>query len=456
MSAIAPDVPAPTDRQSIPQRLHLDDSPRDAVLIGGIVALLFFIVGLGWAAIARLDAAAAGDGQVVVAGNRQTVQHREGGIVEALAVRDGQHVRAGAILFRLQGAEVTASERALAASVIDLQAQRARLEADVRGGAILWPAEFAAATGDDRRLVERAKALQVAQRAARASALAANGAVLQQQAAAVAQQSSGYTAQAQATARQRASLRQQLDSTRALADQGYVSRNTVRAIERSIQQLDGADADYVSRSASAREQIGQTRAEVVQNRRKYIEDSAASLRDTQFQLNEMMPKWAAAREQLARTVIRAPVTGTVVGLRVFSVGGVIQPGQPILDIVPDAAPLVVRANFSPGDIDGVFAGREAEVKFLSLHERDLPILIGTVRTVSADALRDEQSGHSYFSAEITVPRDQIAQIKAVRGGDTGIRAGVPVAVLVKLRSRTALGYLLDPLTEAFSRSLHER
>lgn len=446
----------PVGQPSIPQRLRLDDSPRHALLVGGIVAILFFVVGLGWAAFARLDAAAAGDGQVVVAGNRQTVQHREGGIVSAMAVRDGQHVAAGTILFRLEGAEVVASERALAASVIDLQAQRARLEADVRGGAIVWPADFATAQGDDRRLIDRAKTLQIAQRAARASALAANGAVLQQQAAAVAQQTNGYNAQAQATARQRASLRQQLDSTRALADQGYVSRNTVRAIERSIQQLEGADADYVSRSAAAREQIGQTRAEVVQNRRKYVEDSATLLRDTQFQLNEVMPKWIAARDQLARTIIRAPVTGTVVGLRVFSVGGVIQPGQPILDIVPDAAPLVVRANFSPGDIDGVFAGREAEVKFLSLHERDLPILLGTVRTVSADALRDEQSGHSYFSAEITVPRDQIAKIEAVRGGDTGIRAGVPVAVLVKLRSRTALGYLLDPLTEAFSRSLHER
>ena len=450
------DALVPAGQSSIPQRLHLDDSPRHALLVGGIVAILFFVVGFGWAAFARLDAAAAGDGQVVVAGNRQTVQHREGGIVSAMTARDGQHVAAGTILFRLEGAEVAASERALAASVIDLQAQRARLEADVRGGAIAWPAEFATAQGDDRRLVDRAKTLQIAQRAARASALAANGAVLQQQAAAVAQQTNGYNGQAQATARQRASLRQQLDSTRALADQGYVSRNTVRAIERSIQQLDGADADYVSRSAAAREQIGQTRAEVVQNRRKYVEDSATLLRDTQFQLNEVLPKWIAARDQLARTIIRAPVTGTVVGLRVFSVGGVIQPGQPILDIVPDAAPLVVRANFSPGDIDGVFAGREAEVKFLSLHERDLPILLGTVRTVSADALRDEQSGHSYFSAEITVPRDQIAKIEAVRGGDTGIRAGVPVAVLVKLRSRTALGYLLDPLTEAFSRSLHER
>ncbi|MCP3733940.1 HlyD family type I secretion periplasmic adaptor subunit [Sphingomonas sp. RP10(2022)] len=443
-------------RRQIAERLRLDDSPRHAILIGGVVAFLFFVVGLGWAAFARLDAAAAGEGQVVVAGNRQTVQHREGGIVAALAVRDGAHVKAGDVLFRLEGAEVTAGERALAASVIDLQAQRARLEADVRGGAILWPADFATATGDDRRLVDRAKTLQVAQRSARAAALAANGAVLQQQAASVAQQTNGFNAQAQATARQRASLRQQLESTRALADQGYVSRNTVRAIERSIQQLDGADADYVSRSAAAREQIGQTRAEAVQNRRKYVEDSAALLRDTQFQLNEMLPKWTAARDQLARTIIRAPVTGTVVGLRVFSVGGVIQPGQPILDIVPDAAPLVVRANFAPGDIDGVFAGREAEVKFLSLHERDLPILTGTVRTVSADALRDEASGHSYFSAEIAVPRDQIARIEAVRGGDTGIRAGVPVSVLVKLRSRTALGYLLDPLTEAFSRSLHER
>ncbi|KQM59994.1 MULTISPECIES: HlyD family type I secretion periplasmic adaptor subunit [unclassified Sphingomonas] len=443
-------------RARIAQDLALDDSPRHAVRIGVIVSILFFVVGLGWAAFARLDAAAAGEGQVVVAGNRQTVQHRDGGIVRAMNVRDGQHVAAGQLLFRLEGAEVAATERALAASVIDLQAQRARLEADVRGGAIRWPADFDRATGDDRRLVERAKSLQIAQAAARASALAANGAVLQQQAAGVAQQSGGFAAQARATERQRQSLQQQLESTRQLADQGYVSRNTVRAIERSIQQLDGADGDYASRVAAAREQIGQARAEQVQSRRRYVEDSAALLRDTQFQLNEALPKWAAAREQLARTEIRAPVGGRVVGLRVFSVGGVIQAGQPILDIVPDAAPLVIRATFLPTDIDGVVPGREAELKFLSLHERDLPILLGTVATVSADALRDEASGRSYFSAEITVPRSQIARIEAVRGRDTGIRPGVPVQATVKLRARTALQYLLDPLTEAFSRSLHER
>ncbi|KTW03111.1 HlyD family type I secretion periplasmic adaptor subunit [Sphingomonas sanguinis] len=443
-------------RAQLAERLRLDDSPGTAIRVGALVAILFFVVGLGWAAFARLDAAASGEGQVTVSGNRRTVQHRDGGIVKAMAVRDGDHVTAGQVLFRLEGAEVAASERALAASVIDLLAQRARLEAEVAGRAIVWPAEFATATGDDRRLIARAQSLQLAQLRSRGASLAASDQVLRQQAAEVARQTSGFNAQAQASARQRASLAQQLESTKKLADEGYVSRNTVRAIERSIQQLEGADADYSSRSAAAREQIGQTSAQRVQTRRRQIEEAAASLRDTQFQLNEMQPKWAAAREQLARTEIRAPVSGTVVGLRVFTVGGVIQAGQPILDIVPDAAPLIVRANFAPGDIDGVVAGRPAEVKFLSLHDRGLPILTGTVHSISADSLRDEASGRSYFSAEIAVPHDQIARIAAVRGGDTGIRAGVPVAVMVPLRRRTALQYLLDPLTEAFSRSFHER
>ncbi|MBZ6382762.1 HlyD family type I secretion periplasmic adaptor subunit [Sphingomonas sanguinis] len=443
-------------RAQLAERLRLDDSPGTAIRVGALVAILFFVVGLGWAAFARLDAAASGEGQVTVSGNRRTVQHRDGGIVKAMAVRDGDHVTAGQVLFRLEGAEVAASERALAASVIDLLAQRARLEAEVAGRAIVWPAEFATATGDDRRLIARAQSLQLAQLRSRGASLAASDQVLRQQAAEVARQTSGFNAQAQASARQRASLAQQLESTKKLADEGYVSRNTVRAIERSIQQLEGADADYSSRSAAAREQIGQTSAQRVQTRRRQVEEAAASLRDTQFQLNEMQPKWAAAREQLARTEIRAPVSGTVVGLRVFTVGGVIQAGQPILDIVPDAAPLIVRANFAPGDIDGVVAGRPAEVKFLSLHDRGLPILTGTVHSISADSLRDEASGRSYFSAEIAVPHDQIARIAAVRGGDTGIRAGVPVAVMVPLRRRTALQYLLDPLTEAFSRSFHER
>ncbi|EZP69704.1 Type I secretion membrane fusion, HlyD family protein [Sphingomonas paucimobilis] len=438
------------------ERLELEDSPKDSTRIGIAVAIFFFVALVGWAAIARLDAAAYGEGQVAVSGNRQTVQHRDGGTIQDLSVREGQHVKAGQILIRLSGAEVEATERAMAGAVIDLQAQRARLEAEIAGTRISWPAEFARYAGEDRVLAQRAMTLQNQQMDARRRSLASNRAVLGQQEAEVARQSSGFRAQSNASAQQRASLQQQLESTRRLADEGYVSRNSVRAIERAIQQLEGQDADYSSRAAAAREQIGQTREQVIGISRKYVEDSASLLRDTQFQLNEALPKWVAAKQQLERTVIRAPVSGRVVGLQVFSKGGVVAPGQPILDIVPDGAPLIVKANFSPGDIDGVFEGREAEVKFLSIHERDLPILLGTVRNVSADSLKDQQSGHAYFTAEVSVPPSQLALLKKVRGDDTGIRPGVPVQVLVKLRKRTALQYLLEPLTEAFSRSMHER
>lgn len=436
--------------------LVLDDSPNRAMTVGIVIAVLFFVVLIGWAAIARLDSAAAGEGRVTVSGNRQTVQHRDGGIIAAIDVREGMTVKSGQVLIRLEGAEVEATERALAGSVIDLQAQRARLEAEIRGGAIQWPASFAAATGADRELVERSMRLQNAQRSARQGALASNRAVIRQQEAEASQQVGGYSAQARSSLQQRQSLQEQLVATRKLADEGYVSRNTVRSLERSIQQLEGADADYAARAAAAREQAGQARESAVSSTRRYTEDAATALRDTQFQLNEVMPRWLAAKEQLERTVIRAPVSGRVVDLKIYSRGGVVQAGQPILDIVPDAAPLVIKANFAPGDIDGVYEGRTAEVKFLSLHERDLPILLGSIRNVSADSLSDEKSGQRYFTAEIVVPQRQIAMLRQVRGADLGIRPGVPVSVLVKLRQRTALQYMFDPLMETFRRSMHER
>ena len=235
-----------------------------------------------------------------------------------------------------------------------------------------------------------------------------------------------------------------------------MSRNSVRALERSIAELDGSNADFVARSAALREQIAGTEQQAAEVVRKSTDDAAQQMRDTQFKLNEALPRLAAARDQVERTLVRAPVSGRVVNLRLFSPGAVVTPGQPILEIVPDRMPLVITARFAPDDIDGVRAGIPAEVKFLSLHQRDLPILMGTIRTVSADSLRDETTGVSYFTAEIVVPESQIALLRKVRGADTGIRAGIPAQVAVKLRPRTALDYLLEPLTEATLDSLHER
>ena len=441
---------------AIPAVEALDDSPAPAVRLGVAAAAIFFVLFLGWAAFARLDAAAIGEGQVTVAGNRQTLQHRDGGVVSALHVREGQHVRAGDVLIELSGAEVRAQERSFTDSVINLQAQKARLEAEVTRRPITWPAEFAVLKGDDLIMAQRAMALQQGQVGARRSALAATYGVIRQQKAQITQQATGLREQQAAAERQRKSLQDQLDGTRELAEKGFVSKNQVRAIERAIAQLEGSRADFQSRNAAAREQIGGMEREAIQSESKYVEDSANLLRDTQFQLNELLPKLRAARDQLNRTLIRAPVSGRVVGLKIFTVGGVITPGQPLLDVVPDAAPLIIRARFAPGDIDGIHEHSEAEVKFMSLHERDLPILLGSIRNVSADSLHDEATGRGYFTADVVVPRSQLALLQTVRGPDTGIRPGVPVQVSVRLRKRTALQYMLEPLTESFARSLHER
>lgn len=440
----------------LPSPADLEDSASKEIRIGYIIAIAFFVVGLGWAAFARLDAAAHGEGAVSVAGNRQAVQHRDGGTVQEVVVKEGQSVQAGQVLVKLAAAEVQAQERALTSALIDLKAQRARLEAEINGGPMSRPAEFASLTPEDQILADRAMTLQGRQLAARRGSISASASVLREQASQASAQRGGATAQTQATLEQRRSLEQQLASTRELFEKGYASRNSVRSLERALSQLEGTEADFSSRAESAGTMIAQAREQIVANQRRAIEDSATLLRDTSFQINELEPKRLAAVEQLNRTIIRSPVSGRVVGLNIFSTGGVIQPGQKILDVVPEHAPLVIHAKFRPDDIDGVYEGLEAEVKFLSIHERKLPILLGTIKNVSADTLTDEATRSTYYTAEIVVPDDQMAKLKAIRGADTGLRPGVPVQVMVKLRKRTALQYMLEPVTAAFSRSLHER
>lgn len=434
----------------------LDDSPQQGIRAGMTIVILFFVVLVGWAAFARLDSSAVGDGFVTVVGNRQAVQHRDGGTVRAVNVRDGQRVVAGQVLIDLNGEEVRAQERAMAASVLSLQAQRARLEAEVTGAPIVWPESLTRPAPEDRELASAAIALQSRQHAVRSQTLAAAAGVTRNQAAAIREQTTGISAQSLAAIKQRESLQDQLDRSRELAEKGFISMNNIRALERQIAALSGSSAEYQSRAASAREQIGQVQSELIQTRRRANEESAAALRDAQFQLNDTLPKWHAAREQLSRLEVRAPVAGRVMGLSVFGTGAVISPGQTIMDIVPEKTPLTIKVNFSPTDIDGVVEGAQAEVHFQSLHERNLPTITGVVRNVSADILKDAQTGRPYFTAEIVVPDTEIAELARARNGDAGVRAGVPVQVHVLLKKRTALQYMLEPLTEAFSHSLHER
>jgi len=439
-----------------PGVIALDDAPQNEIRIGLIIAGVFFILFLGWAAFARMDAAAYAPGRVSVSGQRQTVQHRDGGVVGAILVREGQRVQKGQVLIRLAAAEVQAQERALASQAIGLLGQRARLRAEQLGVVTIpMPVEFASLSPEDKAEADSVMKMQQLQLRTRQSLLTTQQGVLGQQRAQAGQQGEGFRSQLTAINEQERIITEQLESMRTVAEKGFVSRNRIRDLERAQADLIGQRGRLQSSIASAGESVGESRLRIVETERSYQDRIASDLRDAEFSLGDLMPKWRAARDQVARTEVRSPATGTVVGLTVFTEGGVIQAGQKLMDVVPDRMPLVLEARVSPNDIDDLRIGQAATVKFTGLHERNLPNLEGKLTRVSADSFVDEKSGESFFTAEVAVPPEDLRIIQASRGEEFALIPGMPVEILIPLRKRTALQYIFDPLTEALWRSFRE-
>jgi HlyD family secretion protein len=431
-----------------------DDAHRE-VRLGLIVAGIFFVLFLGWAAFAPLDSAAYANGQLVVSGQRQSVQHRDGGVVAKINVVEGQRVKKGDTLLELAGAEVRAQERALAAQLVNSQAQRARLEAELSGGAIKWPAEFATATGSRRAAIPEAIRVQSNEFLARRSALAAQSQVLGQQSAQAGESAAGYRSKMVSSAEQERLIQAEIDALRPVADKGFVSQSRMRALERAKAELQGQRGQYQANVAEARSAVSGGRLRQIEAEKSYRERASAELREVEFALGELMPKYRAANDQLERLRIRAPAAGTVIGLSVFTVGGVISPGQTLMDIVPDKSDLVVGARVSIDDADDLRVGQKAQVRFLGLHERNLPIIMGSLTRLSADSFVDDKTGETFYTAEIRVPADQMKQLESLRGENFALRAGAPVAVLIPLKTRTALQYAFEPLTETMWKAFRE-
>jgi HlyD family type I secretion membrane fusion protein len=430
--------------------------PLHDIRSGLIVAGLFFVGFLGWAAFVRLDAAAYAPGVLVVSGQRQSVQHRDGGVVGKIYVREGQRVVLGQLLMQLSAAEVQAQERALASQSIRLLAQRARLEAEQLGrSTIAVPKEFASLTGEDKSDAALAMQLQKTELVARASVLGAQRGALGQRVAQAGEQGRGYGEQAKSTVEQLRLVDEQIDALRPVADKGFVSQTRMRELERARAELEGRRGQYSASVAQTRGAARESEIQVLEAERTFGERTASDLRDVETRLGELLPKWVAARDQLERTAIRAPATGAIVGLTIFTPGGVVAAGQTLMDIVPEKTPLLIQARIAPDDADDLSVGQRTLVKFSGLHERTLPNLEGRMTRLSADSFTDQKTGQNYFTGEITVPREQLRFIQDVRGSDFALRSGMPVQVLVPLRKRTALDYALEPLIGSFWSSFRE-
>ena len=437
-----------------PPHTEVGDPIRE-VRMGMGIAIAFFIVFLGWAALVPLDAGVNAAGQIAVFGNRQTVQHKDGGIITAIHIREGQHVKAGDVLIELSAPELKASERALTSDYLTLLAQRARLLAERSGQhEFAPPAEFATLSPDDRIIANQVMDLQRSEMHARGGAVSAQQSVLGQRASQLVQQQSGYTQQRASLIEQQRLIGEELDGLKKIAEKGFASMNRVRELERQEAELKGQQASMEAEYARAGEGIGETKMQSLSVSRDRLEQVESDLKDTQSKLSETLPKLIATREQLEHSLVRAPVTGQVVGLDVFTIGGVVAPGQKLMDIVPDGRELVIQAQLKPTDADDAYPGQKAQIRFVSIHNRALPLFTGTVRTVSADSFTDEKTGRSYFKTEIVVPEAELNHVRSVMGNGE-LRPGLPVDAVLKVRKRTALQYMIEPLTGALWRSGHE-
>lgn len=441
---------------TLPLGRHSDRPGRDGAA-GLLVLFVFFGVFGLWAAFAPLDAAVVASGEVKVSGNRQVIQHREGGIVSAVAVHEGDHVAAGELLLELSAVEVAAQEQALATETLELQASRERLLAEGAGrDKLAEPSAWAALPAEYRDVATDVLARQQRELATSLGATGSKVSVLSQRQRETSARIRGYRAQIAAIDRQSALIDAELQGLRSLASEGFAAQTRVRATERSAAELVERREELSALIEQSNEAIGETRLQSVSTRQDRATQIAEELRLTDTRLADIAPKWLAVRQQLEATRVRAPVAGKVVNLAFFNAGAVVRPGDRILELVPDERGLVMEVKVRPVDADNLRPGQKTLVHFSAFEGRRMPYANGRVERISADRLEDQRTGQPYFIADVHVDANEVARIAAAAHmPDVHLSPGLPVDVVVPLRKRTALQYLLEPLQQSVWRAFRE-
>ncbi|WP_420347702.1 HlyD family type I secretion periplasmic adaptor subunit [Pelagibius sp.] len=445
--AVIDAIPAPPwPRRVAPLRSDL----RSTFRIGFAAVVLFFGLGGGWSATAPLSGAAIAPGVVSPEGSRQTVQHLEGGIIRQILVREGDQVDAGDTLVVLEDVAARAEAGALMSRLRTLAAREQRLEAERSGAKVIAFTHFSLQRPDDQEVLA-VLAQQRDQFETRAANDESRRAILKQRSAQLEQQIAGARRQLAGTRRQADLIREEIKVAEYLVQRGYERKPRLLALQRAEAELVGTEGELVASIARSKEAIAGTELEILSIKTERIEEIASELSDVRAQRIEVEKQIRESLDRLQRTEIPAPVDGTVFDLRYKTTGGVIGPGEAVLDIVPAKDKLVIDARVSPGDIDDVRSGLSSYVVFPSYPQRHLLRIDGRVTQVSADALEDERSGEPYYLAKVEVYREKLEAIAP----QIQLTPGLPAEVFITTEERTVLEYLLQPLQQTLERSLRE-
>ena len=426
------------------------DDPRPYALTGyAIIVVCFFGLG-GWAAVTPLGSAVIASGVVATEGNKKTIQHLEGGIIKEILVREGEHVEAGQVILRLDDTTPKANLEIYRNQLYAAVAREARLAAEVDGSSELqFPAELTAVSKDP--IAAKAMEDQIGQFRERRASVEGQISILSSRADQLRQEIEGLDRQRHANEEQINFIMDELKDVRSLYDKSLVSKTRWLALERERARLSGEIGRAISDRAKAEKSIGETQLQIQQTKQKFQEDASRDLVDTREKLRDLRNKFIVSQDAFRRLDIEAPVTGRVQNLKVFTVGAVARQGEPLLEIAPDKDKLVVQAHVSTLDIEGVKAGNVAEVRFPAFHDRTLPMIAGTITSISQDRLVDDQSKQPYYLTLIHVPEENIPE--RYRGQ---VAPGMNVEVIMPTRERTALNYIVEPLRNRLRTAFRER
>ena len=450
-----------------------------AALCGGL---------LGWGAFASLSGAVIAVGEVEVKGGVSAVEHVDGGTVAGILARDGDRVAKGAVLVRIDGALLRSEASVLEAELFDLVARRNRLEAEFEAAdAIAWDAALEAAADADPAIaaaVDGHRRLFEARRATR-DGLASR---IRERIGQTRRQIAGLEAQERAIARQIGLIAEELRVQHKLRDSGLALRSTILEFEREMASLEGRAGEIAALIAAAQGRIAEFETQLLQVESRRIEDAESEAREVQARETAVRERLAGLDTRLGRLDVRAPVAGIVHDLAVSAAGEVLQPGEPVARVVPDAAEFTARVRLDPVHVDQVRPGQDALLRFPAFSARNTPEYDGTVARVSADALRDERTGLSWYEVDLAIgtparpdpdagPGAWLAAAKAATarllGSDPGglpspgrardlspeaalaLAPGMPVEAHLRTGDRTPLSYLVKPLADYLQRSMRE-
>lgn len=427
-----------------------NDGLRRQIWLGySLIAVMGFAI-FGWAANTEINGAVMGAGRVMAQSSEKLIQHPVGGVVGAILVEDGARVKAGDVLMRLDDTNARANLAIVTSSLSSLRARLARLEAERdRAEAIAFPKDMLASgfAADQEAMRSEIQFFETRRRA-----LLNHQAQLRQKIDQLKQQVKGYDITIDSRKRQWDLVKEELETAMGLRKKNLATRSQVANLEQSSAKLEGEYGSLVTDHAGLLAQIAETEIQIAGLEEESLSDVMRDLRETESKIAEQKARLLAAEDQLARIELRAPVDGIVHELSVHTVGGVINPAETVMKIVPGAAPLEFEMRISPLDIDQVHVGQVARIRFPAFNRAHTPEVEGTVSMVAADASTDRQTQHSYYELRIA-PEPDLAAKLSQKG--VVLTPGMPVEAFIETEKRTALSYVLKPLTDQIRHAFRE-